>query len=66
MNSRFGNNMPGAKLANYGTRDDVRSLSLKLQQMLIDVARNPSNCWEESEIEFAERDAKERILRALQ
>lgn len=66
MNSRFGNNMPGAKLANYGTRDDVRSISLKLQQMLNEVAQNPDYRWEESEIESAEQNARDRIKKALQ
>lgn len=64
MNSKFSNNMPKAKLDNFGLIEEVRNgLSLKLLEMM-DVIRDEGD-WSESQISQFERKSRERIIEAL-
>ncbi|MDD5870912.1 MAG: HNH endonuclease family protein, partial [Bacteroidales bacterium] len=64
MNSKFSNNMPKAKLANFGMIEEVRNgLSLKLLEMMDIVKR--SDDWGETQIREFDKLAKEKILEAL-
>lgn len=65
MNSRFSNDMPKAKLENFGNIEEVKNgLSLKLLEMM-DVVRSEGD-WGKDEIEKFEKFAREKILKALQ
>lgn len=65
MNSKFSNNMPKAKLDNFGLIEEVRNgLSLKLLEMM-DIVENKGD-WGETEIKEFDGSAKNRILEALQ
>lgn len=65
MNSKFSNNMPKAKLDNFGLVEEVRNgLSLKLLEMM-DVVRQKSD-WGKEEIADFENSARARIYQALQ
>ncbi len=64
MNSKFSNNMPKAKLDNFGLIEEVRNgLSLKLLEMM-DVVKSKGD-WGETEINEFDKLAKKRILEAL-
>lgn len=64
MNSKFSNNMPKAKLANFGLDEEVRNgLSLKLLEMM-DVVKVKGD-WSESEIKVFNEEAKQRFQEAL-
>ena len=64
MNSKFSNNMPKAKLNNFGRIKEVRNgLSLKLLEMM-DVVEHEGN-WGAREIRAFEARAKRRIKDAL-
>lgn len=65
MNSKFSNNMPKAKLDNFGFIEEVRNgISLKLLEMM-DIVENKGE-WGETEIKVFDESAKKRILEALQ
>lgn len=65
MNSKFSNNMPKAKLDNFGLIEEVRNgLSLKLLEMM-DFIRS-SGDWGETEIKEFDKRAKNTILEALE
>lgn len=65
MNSKFSNNMPKAKLDNFGLVEEVRNvLSLKLLEMM-DIVKNKGD-WGETEIKEFDGSTKNRILEALQ
>ena len=58
MNSKFSNNMPKAKLANFGLDEEVRNgLSLKLLEMM-DVVKEKGD-WSENEIKVFNEEAKQ-------
>lgn len=64
MNSKFSNNMPKAKLANFGLDEEVRNgLSLKLLEMM-DVVKVKGD-WSENEIKVFNEEAKQRFQKAL-
>ena len=64
MNSKFSNNMPQAKLNNFGRIKEVRNgLSLKLLEMM-DVVKHEGN-WGAREIRAFEEHAQRRIKDAL-
>ena len=64
MNSKFSNNMPKAKLDNFGLIEEVQNgLSLKLLEMM-DVVKSKGD-WGETEIKEFDKLAKNRILEAL-
>ena len=64
MNSKFSNNMPIAKYANFGQTQEVRDgLSIKLLEMM-DVIKEYKN-WDENSIYEFEEKAKEIIKNAI-
>ncbi len=64
MNSKFSNNMPKAKLDNFGLIEEVRNgLSLKLLEMM-DIVKTKGD-WGEQEIKEFDKHAKEMIKEAL-
>lgn len=64
MNSRFGNNMPAAKCANFGEMTEVKNnLSLKLLVMMHKCQSGPG--WGEKQILEYDSTAKEDIKNAL-
>lgn len=64
MNSKFSNNMPKAKLDNFGLIEEVRNgLSLKLLEMM-DVVKNIGD-WGEKQIREFDELSKHKILEAL-
>lgn len=64
MNSKFSNNMPKAKLDNFGLVEEVRNgLSLKLLEMM-DIVKSKGD-WGVTEIKNFDKFAKNRILEAL-
>lgn len=64
MNSKFSNNMPKAKLDNFGLVEEVRNgLSIKLLEMM-DIVKSKGD-WSETEIKEFDKLAKNRILEAL-
>lgn len=64
MNSKFSNNMPKAKLENFGLIDEVRNgLSIKLLEMM-DVVKN-NHEWGEKEISEFEEQAISRLQEAI-
>ena len=64
MNSKFSNNMPKAKLENFGSVSGVHELSLKLNEMM-EVVRKTGK-WGTPEIREFEKMAKERLLEGIQ
>ncbi len=64
MNSKFSNNMPKAKLENFGSVSGVHELSLKLNEMM-EVVRKTGK-WGPDEIRSFEEKAKERLLKGIQ
>lgn len=64
MNSKFSNNMPKAKLDNFGLIEEVRNgLSLKLLEMM-DIVKDTGD-WGEPQIRESEKLARGRIAEAL-
>lgn len=64
MNSKFSNNMPKAKVENFGNIDEIKNgLSLKLLEMM-DIVRD-KNEWGETEIAEFGKLAKERLKNAI-
>ena len=64
MNSKFSNNMPKAKLDNFGLVEEVRNgLSLKLLEMM-DIVKSKGD-WGVTEIKNFDKFATNRILEAL-
>ena len=64
MNSKFSNNMPKAKLENFGLIEEVeKGLSIKLLEMM-EVVRN-KNEWGEVEIAEFDKQSKERLQKAI-
>ena len=64
MNSKFSNNMPKAKLDNFGFVEEVRNgLSVKLLEMM-DIVKSKGD-WGVTEIKNFDKFAKNRILEAL-
>ena len=60
MNSKFSNNMPKAKLANFGLDEEVRNgLSLKLLEMM-DVVKEKGD-WSENEIKVFNEEAMRKL-----
>ena len=65
MNSKFSNNMPKAKLDNFGLVEEVRNgLSLKLLEMMDFVKQNGD--WGEAQIKEFEESSRNRIQEALE
>lgn len=65
MNSKFSNNMPKAKLANFGLDEEVRNgLSLKLLEMM-DVVKVKGD-WSENEIKVFNEEAMRKLSRVFQ
>ena len=60
INSKFNNNMPKAKLDNFGRGNGVDELSLKLNEMM-DIVRQTQQ-WSTPEIYDFEKKARTRIL----
>lgn len=66
MNSKFGNNMPKAKLENFGNIEEVRNgLSIKLLEMMSRISGSNADQWQEKEIEKFGEECKERIKNSL-
>ena len=64
MNSKFSNNMPKAKLDNFGLVEEVRNgLSLKLLEMM-DVVKKDGD-WGETQIKKFDELSKDKLLEAL-
>lgn len=64
MNSKFSNNMPKAKLDNFGMIEEVKNgLSIKLLEMM-DVVKS-RNDWGVEEIAEFEKKAKDKINKAI-
>jgi hypothetical protein len=64
MNSKFSNNMPKAKLANFGLDEEVRNgLSLKLLEMM-DIVKEKGD-WSENEIKVFNEEAKKRFSESI-
>lgn len=63
MNSKFTNNLPGAKNENFGSDLEMKSYSLKLQEMMNCIKRG--NKWDENEISKKEQEAKELFVKYL-
>ena len=65
MNSKFSNNMPKAKLANFGLDEEVRNgLSLKLLEMM-DVVKEKGD-WSENEIKVFNEEAMRKLSKRFQ
>ena len=65
MNSKFSNNMPKAKLANFGLDEEVRNgLSLKLLEMM-DVVKVKGD-WSENEIKVFNEEAMRKLSSVFQ
>lgn len=65
MNSMFSNNMPKAKLENFGKMDEIRNgLSLKLLEMMAVIEKEGE--WSENQIANFEESARHKILDAIQ
>ena len=66
MNSKFGNNMPKAKLENFGNIEEVRNgLSIKLLEMMSRISGSNADKWQEKEIKEFGEECKERIKNSL-
>jgi len=63
MNSKFSNNMPKAKLDNFGRGEGVNELSLKLNEMM-DIV-NSTQQWSTPEINDYEIKARDRLLKGI-
>lgn len=63
MNSKFSNNMPDAKCANFGRDEALKDLSLKLNEMM-EIVRDTHE-WSTPEIREFEKKARARILHGI-
>ena len=63
MNSKFTNNLPGAKAENFGSIDAMKSYSIKLKSMINCVKNH--EIWDEQKISQKENEAKELIIKML-
>lgn len=63
MNSKFTNNLPGAKYENFSDPKAMKTYSLKLKSMMNAIKNRES--WDESKIYQKEQEAKELISKAL-
>lgn len=63
MNSKFTNNLPGAKYENFGDTKAMKAYSLKLKSMMNTIKKGET--WDETKITQKEQEAKERISKAL-
>lgn len=62
MNSKFNNNMPKAKVANFANDKSVKTLSIKLLEMM---KKTDNGQWGEAEIKDFASKAKEKFLKLL-
>lgn len=62
MNSKFNNNMPKAKVANFANDKSVKKLSIKLLEMM---EKTKNGQWGETEIKDFGSKAKEKLLKLL-
>lgn len=66
MNSKFSNNMPKAKLENFGNVEEIKNgLSIKLLEMMSRISGSNADQWQEKEIEKFGEECKERIKNSL-
>jgi hypothetical protein len=64
MNSKFSNNMPKAKIGNFGKIDEIKNgLSLKLLEMM--EKTKEVGDWSEKEIAEYDKEAKEKLRKAI-
>lgn len=63
MNSKFTNNLPGAKYENFGDDKAMKTYSLKLKSMMNTIKGGER--WDETKIAEKEQEAKELITKAL-
>lgn len=63
VNSKFTNNLPGAKYENFGNSVSVKTFSMKLKEMMNCIKNHIK--WDENKISSMESIAKERIISAL-
>lgn len=63
MNSKFTNNLPGAKYENFGGSEAMKTYSLKLKSMMNTIKKGET--WDETKIAQKEQEAKELISKAL-
>lgn len=63
MNSKFTNNLPGAKYENFGNTKEMKSYSLKLKSMMHTIEKGET--WNEMKIAQKEQEAKALIRKAL-
>ena len=63
MNSKFTNNLPGAKYENFGDDKSMKTYSLKLKSMMNTIKKGER--WDETKITQKEQEAKELIIKAL-
>lgn len=63
MNSKFTNNLPGAKYENFGDAKAMKTYSLKLKSMMNTIKKGER--WDETKIVQEEQDIKELISKAL-
>lgn len=63
MNSKFTNNLPGAKYENFGDAKAMKTYSLKLKSMMNTIKKGER--WDETKIAQKEQEAKELISKAL-
>lgn len=63
MNSKFTNNLPGAKYENFGSVEAMKTYSLKLKSMMNTIKNGET--WDETKIEQKEQEAKSLISKVL-
>lgn len=63
MNSKFTNNLPGAKYENFGDAKAMKTYSLKLKSMMNTIKKGER--WDETKIAQREQEAKDLISNAL-
>ena len=63
MNSKFTNNLTGAKYENFGDAKAMKTYSLKLKSMMDTIKKG--EIWDETKIAQKEQEAKELISKAL-
>ena len=63
MNSKFNNNMPKAKVANFENDKNVKQQSIKLREMI--QKTKDGHQWGETEIKEFENEARNKLLKAL-
>ncbi len=63
INSKFTNNLPGAKYENFGNSETMKTYSLKLQAMMNCI--KDGETWDETNIADREQEAKDLISEVL-